>query len=547
MILSWSAPASANPDSYRVYRNSSLLSTVTSTGYTDTAVSNGTNYSYYVTALYGSDESDPSNTVTATPNAYAPENLAAVPGNMQVSLSWTGVAGREGEQPERTANRLQSGYRVYRNGTAIADVTTTDYLDQGLINGVLYSYYVTTLYSNPDGESPPSNTATAMPTMVSTVIIGTGTMITPNNYISPVNIAYMSVHGQSVYTAAELIAAGVNGPAYITGMGFYVGSPPEHPLVNYVIRIKHTTATNAQNWHTQEDLETVWTHPSYEPIAGGYDMLTFQTPFLWNGTDNIMVDTAFGIVTAWSHTGTLQYTSMNNGYRKVFSDTVNQTNIFTGGNTSNFRPNIQFSVQSTASGPLILLTPDTLDYGNVEIGDSSTLQFTIENTGDLLLTGLISTLEGYTVTEASESGYLGQPSLFTDNNGRNTLEFNVDGEQSKTYNLTFTPTAEINYNGSVEITSNAENLPETGIVVNGTGYLPTLDAPEVSITAVPGSVTLNWAAVPNATQYQIFRATDPLGQFTLIGTSSTPGFTDSSGLPQAFYYVKAVRTIPTRR
>ncbi|MDY0018087.1 MAG: C25 family cysteine peptidase [Candidatus Delongbacteria bacterium] len=65
-------------------------------------------------------------------------------------------------QPKETKSTL-SGYKVYRNGSAIATITnpaTVTYTDLGLTNGS-YSYYVSATYADPVQESDPSNTANA--------------------------------------------------------------------------------------------------------------------------------------------------------------------------------------------------------------------------------------------------------------------------------------------------------------------------------------------------------------------------------------------------
>jgi hypothetical protein len=105
VTLTWQAPASGSPTAYKVYKNNTALSNVTSLSYTDTAVSDGTTYSYKVSALYGSDESDPTATVTATPNMNAPSNLVATGGNNVVLLSWTAAAGREADEPLAPGSR----------------------------------------------------------------------------------------------------------------------------------------------------------------------------------------------------------------------------------------------------------------------------------------------------------------------------------------------------------------------------------------------------------------------------------------------------------
>lgn len=67
---------------------------------------------------------------TAAPSV--PTGLAATAGDTQVSLSWNGSASSVGI----------AGYRVFRNGSQVAQVTSTTDTDTGLTDGVTYSYAV---------------------------------------------------------------------------------------------------------------------------------------------------------------------------------------------------------------------------------------------------------------------------------------------------------------------------------------------------------------------------------------------------------------------
>jgi hypothetical protein len=84
-------------------------------------------------------------------------------------------------------------------------------------------------------------------------------------------------------------------------------------------------------------MQTVYGPVTYS-VSPGWDMLTLTTPFLWNGEDNIVVDTAFDRVTAYNASGTLRYTTVTSGYRYARSDGADQSNTFTGGDTSQTVP-----------------------------------------------------------------------------------------------------------------------------------------------------------------------------------------------------------------
>ncbi|MHC1775527.1 MAG: beta strand repeat-containing protein [Lentimicrobium sp.] len=65
VYLNWNSPLGATPDGYKIYRSGVLLNTIPieTIYFTDNDVVNGMTYSYYVTAVYTSGESLPSNTV----------------------------------------------------------------------------------------------------------------------------------------------------------------------------------------------------------------------------------------------------------------------------------------------------------------------------------------------------------------------------------------------------------------------------------------------------------------------------------------------------
>lgn len=175
--LAWDAPAAINGPvneyrrvivsemvanrsfaGYKVFRNNTVITPtpITTNTYHDTDVVNGTEYSYYVTAVYSSPtgESAPSNTAVATPSSVvlvAPTNLAAqVLVNVNASLTWSIATASTGT--------TRVGIKVYRNNSVIQTLTdpnASSYTDTNLANGD-YTYKVTAVYS--EGESAASNT-----------------------------------------------------------------------------------------------------------------------------------------------------------------------------------------------------------------------------------------------------------------------------------------------------------------------------------------------------------------------------------------------------
>jgi fibronectin type 3 domain-containing protein len=170
VALSWSSVAGAT--SYQVWRDGAQNTTRTSTSYTDTAVTNGTTYTYTVRAVAGNSVSGDSDSVDATPVGAvvtapsAPTNLVATGAVGRINLTWTAATGA-------------TGYKILRGGTQIGTSTTTSYADTTAIPGTTYSYTVVatngTLSSSASAASsasstpaPPTNfTATAGDTTVS--------------------------------------------------------------------------------------------------------------------------------------------------------------------------------------------------------------------------------------------------------------------------------------------------------------------------------------------------------------------------------------------
>ncbi|MDP8268148.1 MAG: lectin like domain-containing protein [Candidatus Tenebribacter davisii] len=148
VILTW-IPGSAGALSYKIYKDGAFLAevdntTFPTTSYIDEAIDGGT-YSYYVTAVYSSGESDPSNTINVDLILPVPAGFEAVSLGIIVSLSWDAIS----------SSRDFLEYRIYRDDAFLASTTQLFYFDLGVPTGS-YSYYLTAVYSG-DWESEPSD------------------------------------------------------------------------------------------------------------------------------------------------------------------------------------------------------------------------------------------------------------------------------------------------------------------------------------------------------------------------------------------------------
>jgi fibronectin type 3 domain-containing protein len=177
--LTWNAASDdTGVTGYRVYRQNadgSWPTTATATtaaatrSFTDTGRTNGTAYTYRVTAIDAAgNESAPSATASATPQAppdttapSAPGGLTATSGDTKVTLSWSAS----------TDNVGVASYRIYRQNadgswpltsTGNTPSATRTFTDSGLTDGTAYTYRVTAIDAA-GNESAPSATASATP------------------------------------------------------------------------------------------------------------------------------------------------------------------------------------------------------------------------------------------------------------------------------------------------------------------------------------------------------------------------------------------------
>ncbi len=230
VAVSWNAVSGAT--SYNLYW-STTAGVTPATGtkivgaaspYNQTGLTNGLTYYYVVTAVNGNGESTASAQASAQPTAppppTAPTGVSATPGNAQVTISWTAVAGA-------------TSYNLYwstatgvtpANGTKVAGVTNP-YVQTGLANGTTYYYVVTA--ANANGESTASAQASAQPTAPPPPAAPTGVSATPGS--SQVTISWNAVSGATSYniywsatagvtTANGTKVAGVTNPYVQTGL-----------------------------------------------------------------------------------------------------------------------------------------------------------------------------------------------------------------------------------------------------------------------------------------------------------------------------------------
>jgi fibronectin type 3 domain-containing protein len=165
--LSWTASTSQGDGvgGYEVFRNGVHINNVFTTSWSDTGLSAGTTYSYYLIAYstHG-EESGHSNIASVTtpvpPPPTSPTSLTAETlDDSEIDLSWNAS----------TSSAGIAGYKIYRNGGLVGTTSSTTLSDTGVLTAyydtplpaaTTYSYYVVA-YDNSGTTSSASNTTSA--------------------------------------------------------------------------------------------------------------------------------------------------------------------------------------------------------------------------------------------------------------------------------------------------------------------------------------------------------------------------------------------------
>ena len=223
VTLSW-GPSSDNVGvvGYRVFRNGTQVATVTSgTSYPDTNLTPNTTYAYsvctYDQAGNNSPQTAPLNVITlplpdTTPPSVPTNLVASGITSTSMLISWSAS----------TDNVVVAGYRIFRNGTQVATVTSgTSYQNTNLTPATAYTYTIraydqagnNSAQSSPLSATtlpPPDTTPPSVPTNLAASGI-TSTSVTISWSASTDNVG---VVGYRIYRNGTQVAATTPGTSY---------------------------------------------------------------------------------------------------------------------------------------------------------------------------------------------------------------------------------------------------------------------------------------------------------------------------------------------
>lgn len=244
------------------------------------------------------------------------------------------------------AGGIPTGYKVYCDTnnpptTEVADVMTTGFSFTTALQPETTYYWTVKAYNGAGlGTEATARSFTTAPAHV--VFVGNNaTHTTGYNYPCVYGGYYANAREQYIITAAELAAAGATAGDFTT-IAFNVHDPltcGNQP--NFTISMGATTAAEFVDNNFLTGLTQVFTAASYAPTAG-WNTHTLTTPFTWDGTSNLVVQTSYDMVSAQTHNARAYFTATTTYKAMYFRDDTTAWNTVTTGERSYNRPNMYF-------------------------------------------------------------------------------------------------------------------------------------------------------------------------------------------------------------
>ncbi|HEX4015515.1 MAG TPA: cellulase family glycosylhydrolase, partial [Frankiaceae bacterium] len=229
--LTWTA--AKDPDGavagYDVYRGGVHIATTAATSYVDLPIKEATPYVYTVDAFdTASDVSPLSTPLAATaPDDQPPTSPTSVKATLaakSITVAWAAS----------TDNLAVTGYRVYRNGTAVTTTTARSYTDGAVTQGSGYQYRVVAL-DKAGNASAPSATPTIVFPDTTKPTVPTKLTLTPAKASIVLKWAAstdnVKVTTYRVYRSTTLIATVISPTLTYTNSGLKTGTSYSYHLI----------------------------------------------------------------------------------------------------------------------------------------------------------------------------------------------------------------------------------------------------------------------------------------------------------------------------
>jgi len=380
------------------------------------------------------------------------------------------------------------------------------------------------------------------------ITLGAGVTVNGTQTSSPVNIWYRRCVSNTVYTQAELNAAGITGPATIRQLGYYITQTPLYSIPGYTISMKHTNANNA-NPNLEGGFTVVKSASTYTPTAGGWDMINLTTPFIWNGTQNLIVRICWSQVQPnYDASGQCRTYAGTNGYKYRWDDNAGGACALVPNTTLNAKPqiNLIFDTLTVWTGVLSTnwATAGNWTRGVPNIYMDAKIPVGTPNNPNLTATGICEELilQGTMLLAATGTlevnSHFTNSGTFTDNGGitklKGTGASNLSGTQTFS-NLRIESTGgttitsgittikkELQVNKSVFNTNNSVVMKSDA---TGTGRIAELKSTCIYMLTMNDSYGDGW----NGGYLTVLENGVSIGTFSALGSGSVSTFSVLSG------------------
>lgn len=287
-------------------------------------------------------------------------------------------------------------------------------------------------------------------------IVGTGTN---NSNNAPINRYYNYSISEIIYTSTE-----INSTGYITKLAFQKGTGSASVTIDDVsIYLKTTTANSLSSGTTDTtSYRLVWTGSFPNNLPSGWAEITLNSPFYYNGTDNLQVLVLKGNQAYSSNRPYYNYTATSpNQIRSYSSDSAPWTPATTLSASSD-RPNIRLTLTAPVANDAGITehNPQLLCPGN------NAITATLKNFGTQALTSVTLnwSINGIVQTAVNWTGNLASNQETTVNLG------NYSFNQGTIYNITVAsdnPNGMTDGNTANDSYTNGVNLAFTGTYTIG--------------------------------------------------------------------------------
>lgn len=261
------------------------------------------------------------------------------------TLNWTAVSG---------ANSYSVKYKktALSTWTTISSTTTSKAIS-GLTASTSYQFQVQAVcsaagaYSAIASFTTPASTSTS-----SSITIGNGT----SSYSAhPFGTVYMDERTQYIITKSELSTAGWSSASpYLKSMAFNVTSAASQPMGSFTITIAHVSAASFSNTTFLSGTNTTIVYSGTVAAVNGWNTYTFSTPFVYNGTGNILISICWNN-SSFTANSTVQSLSYSNYVALYYRDDLAGSGVCakSAGTRSYYRPNTKLAF-SSAPGMITL-------------------------------------------------------------------------------------------------------------------------------------------------------------------------------------------------